>query len=871
MSDVNRDGRTRVELEAGELGEALEALNDGIAVFDAAHRLSYFNRRFAEAFAEGADRLIPGMSWQAFFAHATAGRRAQGLEQIDAAINSGVECSISVEAQWPGKRFVQLRLHQNNRPGFVLTQTDISEQRPAEKLRAEADSLLREVLDACATSIFMSRISDGAMLYQTPQSVHLFGEVSNARSTYVDIKDRERYLAKLLPAGALDDYQVRLRDKTGRVFPANVSGRLVQYRGEDVIISSIQDHSLIHGQREEIEKLNQRLLDAINSLSEGFVLYDRDDRLVIANKIFRDINAPIANLLTPGTAHQDIIAKAQEIKLIPSIEDLHERFSKELTTGRWNRRRQTEIEHQNGNSYLVSIAPTEEGGAVLTWRDISERKRAEELFRERIADAIEALQEGFCLLDQEYVVRLANRAFIEFFLPHRIALEARSAAVAGMGVRDVTREAVANGHFEATESLAFDTWTERFVDIQSDRSQSLLVERRDGHVIETTSSKTALGGYLLISRDITEDRRAEKAQQEADELVRTIVASSPTTFLVSRISDGEIVYISPQSRERFGHITSTLSFFLDPRDRERYLEALLPTGQVDNYRVRFRRHDGSVMDGLTSARVVDYKGEALIVSSTRDITDQLKMEAELERQKEIAHQNEKLSALGELLAGVAHELNNPLSVIIGQALMLREDLTEPRIVQRIDRLANAADRSAKIVRTFLAMARQKPTALAAVPLNVVVETALDVASLNIQDRNVFLRTELSSDAPVVLADEDQITQVIINLLTNAQQALRGQDKALLSILTRSDPMAGEAVVIVADNGPGVPDELKKRIFEPFFTTKDVGTGTGVGLALSYRIVTSHSGTIVVDDAPDGGAVFSVTLPLIDETAREDVP
>lgn len=868
---VELGANEQLGLEAGELAQALDALDDAIALFTREHRLTYYNQRFLESFGEAGEQLARGMSWQALYACAALGNRAQGLEQIDAAIKTGAQRAIALEVQRPGDRFVRIRLRPTKAGGFVVTETDVTDQRAAEDLRAEADSLLREVLDACASNIFMSRISDGAMLYQTPQSLIVFGKVSDARTTYADLKDRARYLAELLPTGALDDYQVRLCDQTGRVFPANVSGRLVQYRGEDVIISSIQDHSLIHAQRDEIQKLNQRLLDAIESLSEGFVLYDRDDRLVMANRLFRELNAPIADLLTPGTAHADIINKAQEVNLIPSLGNLRERFSQERSGGRWNRRRQNEIEHQNGNFYMVSIAPTEEGGAVLTWRDITERKRTEALFRDRIADAMEALQEGFCLLDQDFVVRLANRAFVNFFLPHRAQQDEQTTDVVGMSVRDITREAVMNGHFVVADDFKLEAWTERLVGILENQPRRLLASRSDGQVIETKCSKTALGGYLLISTDITEDRRAEEAQREADELVRTIVDSSPTTFLVSRVSDGKIVYISPQSRRRFGDITSTLAFFLNPKDRERYLAALLPTGQLDNYRVRFRRGDGTIMDGLTSARVVDYKGEALIVSSTRDITDQLRMEAELARQTEIAHQNEKLSALGELLAGVAHELNNPLSVIIGQALMLREDVTEPQILQRVDRLANAADRSAKIVRTFLAMARQKPTELTAVRLNVVVETALDVVRLTLEEKGIALTAELGSDAPMIFADENQITQVIINLLINAEQALRGREAPVLAVQTRSDKGAGVAVVSITDNGPGVPDDLKKRVFEPFFTTKDVGEGTGVGLALSHRIIASHHGSIDVHDGPDGGAAFTIVLPLFQEGAGETLP
>jgi len=518
MTRRNMDDGCWVE-SAAALADAFEALDDAVAVFDRDHRLTVCNLSFTLHYAATGLEWQPGLAWSVFFGGAAAAGVGQGLEQVDQVLKSGRLRALVVEAPRPDATVVRIRLRPAGEGGFVLAEADVTEDRAGEELRAEADSLLRQVLDACASSIFMSRIDDGAIFYQTPQSRLLFGEVSDARTTYVDRHERARYLAELLPTGAVDDFEVMLQGIGGRRFPASVSGRLVDYRGEEVLVSSIVDTTAAKAQRQENERLNQRLLDAIEALSEAFVLYDCDDRLVIANRLFRMLHAPVAALIRPGVAHAEVVEAVERASLSGNAGALRSAFGEALAAGRFTRRIEVEIEHRSGRLYLVSAAPTAEGGVVETWRDI------------------------------------------------------------------------------------------------------------------------------------TDDRRAEEAEREADELVRTIVASSPTTFLVSRVTDGKIVYISPASRARFGEIDSALSFFLDPADRTRYLEALLPTGQLDNYRVRFRRRDGSIMEGLTSARVVDYKGEAIIVSSTRDITDQLAMEAELARQREIAHQNEKLSALGALLAG----------------------------------------------------------------------------------------------------------------------------------------------------------------------------------------------------------------------------
>ena len=372
------------------------------------------------------------------------------------------------------------------------------------------------------------------------------------------------------------------------------------------------------------------------------------------------------------------------------------------------------------------------------------------------------------------------------------------------------------------------------------------------------------GGYRGVGSDVTEQVDARQAQEEADLLVRSIVEASPTTFLVSRVEDGKVIYQPPMSRDRFGDIETTLKFFTDPKDRVDYLDALLPTGVLNEYPVRFRRQDGSIMDGLTSARVIEYRGEQVIISSTRDITELKAMETELENQRAITRQNEKMSALGGLLAGISHELSNPLSIVAGYALMLREQIDDPGLAQKVDRIEEAADRCSRIVKTFLSIARERPTELNRCDLNEVVRTAWDVAGGDFRKSGGLGLLSLDPDLPEVEIDEDQVVQVFSNLILNAGQAMSEQDtrqeQARLTITSAHHATDGEVVVTVADTGPGIPDHIVERIFEPFFTTKPVGTGTGIGLALSHRIIAAHKGRITVRSEPGQGAAFSVHLP-----------
>ena len=277
--------------------------------------------------------------------------------------------------------------------------------------------------------------------------------------------------------------------------------------------------------------------------------------------------------------------------------------------------------------------------------------------------------------------------------------------------------------------------------------------------------------------------------------------------------------------------------------------------------VQLRKLNGESFWSASSSRLIRYRGEDVIVSHMRDLTAQMAIEDELTAQRELVFQNEKLSAMGELLAGVAHELNNPLSIVVGHAQMLLEDRTDPAGRRHTEQISAAAERCARIVKTFLTMARQQPAKTEVVSINEIARAAAGVARYGEVGNRTQVDCDLAPRLPPIVADPDQITQVVLNLVINAEQAIRASGRGdHIVIRTRLAP-AGDAVVLeVEDNGPGIPEEVRGRIFEPFFTTKGVGEGTGIGLALSHRIIHSHKGEIRLDPGFRGGTRFRVTLP-----------
>ena len=239
----------------------------------------------------------------------------------------------------------------------------------------------------------------------------------------------------------------------------------------------------------------------------------------------------------------------------------------------------------------------------------------------------------------------------------------------------------------------------------------------------------------------------------------------------------------------------------------------------------------------------------------------------IERQREALRQSEKLTTMGKLLAGVSHELNNPLAIVMGRASLLEEKCEDqPALRQDAQHIREAAERCARIVRTFLNMARSKPPLRSAVVLNDAVRSCVEMLAYTYRSHDIGLSLALDVDLPEVSADLDQICQIVLNLLVNAQQALAqmpGVRRVRVSTGSAQQHGALRAWVRVADNGPGVERAAQSRIFDAFFTTKAEGMGTGMGLSVSRDLAREHGGDLQLEaDEPTVGAAFCLSLPVL---------
>jgi PAS domain S-box-containing protein len=383
---------------------------------------------------------------------------------------------------------------------------------------------------------------------------------------------------------------------------------------------------------------------------------------------------------------------------------------------------------------------------------------------------------------------------------------------------------------------------------------------------EVCAKRVTIGGQdrvLSLGRDITDRKLAEAALRASQEQYHAIFCAS-IDGLALWTASGKIVDTNPALWRIYGYSGEEPSplpphGYKGPSYDAQFLQAVA-AGESLRLEVTQLRADGCAAELEVHGIPMQYQGKPHVLTITRDITDKKRSAAELARQREALYQREKLAALGSLLAGVAHELNNPLSVVVARAVLLEEQ-GDPATLAAAAKIRTAAERCARIVRTFLAMARQQPSKRGPVAVNDVVTAALDIAGYAIRTSGIEVKLSLSPDIPHILADADQLHQVLLNLIINAQQCLQDHPLARwIRIDSQFDAIADMVTVTVADTGPGIPVHLRSRLFEPYFTTKPTGMGTGVGLAVSLGIVEAHGGTLTVDCPASGGAAFTFTLP-----------
>jgi len=563
-------------------------------------------------------------------------------------------------------------------------------------------------------------------------------------------------------------------------------------------------------------------------------------------------------------------------------------------------------------------APGEVGGGRLAGiggiaRDVTQLRESET----RFSDLFETLQEGVYFTTPEGKLLDANPALV------RMLGYASKEELLGVSVEEL--------YWDPAERQSHLSKLDRATTSEgAGPAQEITLRRKDGQPVvcldTSTSIRDSLGrvvryqGTLL---DVTHRREMEKRLREEQEFARRMVECFPDSIVVLD-TEGRYTYASPRITEQLGYLPEelvgrSLGERSDPDDRRELLrvfdDVVHGRSSFATLEYRTRHKDGSWRRfRATAGPLTGQEGRISgVIASARDITQLHQLEQQL-------LQSEKLAAMGQMIAGVAHELNNPLTAILGVADLIRLRSSDPQLSRHADLAHQQARRAAEIVQNLLAFARPPALKKAPVSLNDLVRRTLQLHEYALRVNNIAVDFVPAPELPPVVADASQMVQVFLNLVINAEQALRegqgagydasasggrqpgatgsrpetsgvGRGTLRVRLERRPDPQEerdsspngramekrspqraqrkeaeriqanAQVLVSFADDGPGIPPDILPKIFDPFFTTKRPGRGTGLGLSICLAIVKEHGGTIDAQSTPGQGATFTVSLPL----------
>ena len=370
-----------------------------------------------------------------------------------------------------------------------------------------------------------------------------------------------------------------------------------------------------------------------------------------------------------------------------------------------------------------------------------------------------------------------------------------------------------------------------------------------------------LAPTLSLALDVLVLTEEDRRQRERERMLAAALAMmEQPVFIVS--TEGRILYANEAAVRGYGYDRAELSGMLlerlraiapGPAEQGDLYQALAERGVWAGESIH-RRKDGFTFPAhVTWSLIRDDGGrEVGLAVAARDLSEDRRVEEHL-------RQAEKLAALGELVAGVAHEVNNPLTGISAFAQLLLEDELDAEQHESVRMIKREADRAVGVIRDLLVFARKAPAREVLVDINDVVHRTLRLRTYHLSAAGIDVVADLEDGLPGLRGDEHKLQQVVLNLLVNAEYAMQGVDHRELRV--RTWRVQDRIVIEVADTGTGMTPEVRAHIFEPFYTTKPEGAGTGLGLSVSYGIVQAHGGTIDVESASGVGTAFRISLPV----------
>jgi PAS domain S-box-containing protein len=631
-------------------------------------------------------------------------------------------------------------------------------------------------------------------------------------------------------------------------------------RGLDTRDSAPPSDRTLESLFQMISKSQQGFRDLIDSFDDVLLALSLDGEIRAANRSFADfvglsfqelIGLPLAQFVTDESATSDA--------------DLKIWMDRFLERRIWSGVVHVRLKRTGAAFYFDCVAHAmvrddKVHGLTVLARDITSQRRSEA----RFTQLFETLQEGIYIITPDDKILEVNPALV-----HMLGYDSKEELLA----KKVTEVFVDP---EQRSILA------REVSRQpSPQGKEITLCRKDGQPIiclNTASAVRDTGGKIVRYQgalaDITERRAIEKRLYQQQEFARRLVDSFPDLIFVLD-TNRRYTFASPKVEEVLGFnaqetVGMTFGDRTHPDERKAVVEVFdeLLSGERNfasiEIRVRHKQGDWRRLR-CNFSPLVDPTGKIEgVVISGRDITEVKRLEEQL-------IQAEKLAAMGQMLAGVAHELNNPLTAILGASELLRDRAGADENTRRqLEMTHRQARRAARIVQNLLEFSRPASAQKKALDLNAVVDRTLQLHEHSLRRNAIQVDFHPSPGLPLTMGDANQLIQVFLNLISNAEQAIR-EVRPAGRIQIRLGKFSSRVFATIQDDGAGIPAEVLPKIFDPFFTTKRPGGGTGLGLSICMSIVREHGGDIEVESLPAGGAAFTVFLPMAEQQPVHGAP
>jgi PAS domain S-box-containing protein len=616
------------------------------------------------------------------------------------------------------------------------------------------------------------------------------------------------------------------------------------------LLRGLQDHVGAAPSEEQLDQLSQVILRSQRNFKELIDSFDDPACASSLDGTMRTVNKRITELT--GLTYSELVGrKIYDLVEEPTQQDVERGLGRFLERKRWSGTVRVRMKNNARPLYFECVLNgivkgDEVVGVSMLGRDVTEQREKELRFTE----LFETLQEG-----------------VYFSTPEGHLLDANPALVSMLGYtekRDLLAAEPAALNLDQGQPVLG-----RAVDDRGGvRTREVRLRRKDGKaavfldssraVWDTSGNIVRYQGTLV---DVTEKRKMEGQLAQQEEFRGRLLESFPDLILVVDL-DERYTFVSSRARDLLGcepkeMLGKKISEIADHSSELVTLYHDVVSGKQAFASAEYgaRHQDGSWRTmRAAGSRLVDSEAKTSgIIISVRDITVERKLEQQVV-------QSERLAAMGAMIGGVAHELNNPLTAIMGVSELMQDTETNEVSRKQLAILQQQARRAAEIVQNLTYFSRPPAPGKSKINLVEVVERTLNLHAYSLRKNNITVDFLKEAGVPYALGDPHQLMQVFLNLIVNAEQAIReARDKGTLRIRLGR----GENSVWVSfhDDGPGIPKETLSSIFDPFYTTKRPGRGTGLGLSICKSVLKEHNGSVEAANSPEGGAIFTVALPI----------